>query len=113
LVAALAVAATVAVPALATNEYFECSSCTSVNAYPPNNWLSNVQGINHSGGGSCSTVWADKSGGGYESKAFECAEGGGTETACAYAEYWGHGNVKTSAGNSFLRGRQDNFKSCE
>jgi hypothetical protein len=56
LVAALAVAATVAVPALATNEYFECSSCTSVKC------LSRKQ------------------------LAF---------AACAYAEYWGHGNVKT------------------
>lgn len=108
--AACLTAGAVALPAFATNEYFECGSCTSVNGIE--NYISNVQGINHSGVGSCSTVWWNKGGGNYESKAFACAEGGGTETACSYGEYYGHGNVKTSGGNSSLRGRQDNFKSC-
>lgn len=110
LASALVTAAAIATPALATNEYFECGSCTAVNG--PENWVTNTQGINHSGKGVCAVVWKNNGGGNYKEEGFECAEGGGTATACSFAEFVGHGEVFTSGGNSFLRGRQDNFKSC-
>ncbi len=110
LVAACAVAGVAAGPANATNEYFECGAYKVING--PENWVSNTQGINHSGTGSCSVVWNNIGGGKYKEEAFECAEGGGTETACSFKEFKGHGEVETSAGPSFLRGRQDNFTGC-
>lgn len=108
--AAFATTCFVALPAVATNEYFECSSCTAVNGIE--NWVKNTQGINHSGRGACSVVWKNNGGGNYKEEAFECAEGGATVNACAFSEFIGHGEVITSGGNSFLRGRQDNFKEC-
>ena|ERR1700722_18010774 len=110
LVAACVAAFVIAAPALATNEYFECSSCSAENGIE--NYVTNTQAINHSGGGICAQVWKNNGGGSYTSEAFECAEGGGTATACSYKEFVGHGEAKTESTPGYLRGRQDNYKSC-
>lgn len=110
LTAAFATAGAVAVPALATNEFFECGSCTATNG--PENFVKNTQAINHSGKGVCAVVWKNNGGGNYKEEGLECATGGGTATACAGSEFTGHGEAETSGGNSLLRGRQDNFASC-
>jgi hypothetical protein len=109
--AALAAAGTVAIPAFATNEYYECGACEAVNG--PENYVTNNQAINHSGHGICAIVWRNNGGGNYTLVAYECAGGGGTATACAGSEVYGHGEAGTQeAGNWFLRGRQDNFSYC-
>jgi hypothetical protein len=111
-VAALATASAVAVPAFATNEYYECSSCEVVNG--PENYIKNNQAINHSGHGICSIVWRNNGGGNYTLMAYECRSGGETATACSGSEVYGHGEAGSqNAGNYFLRGRQDNFAKCE
>lgn len=109
-VSVLAAACITARPALATNEYFECGSCEDVNA--PENYIRNAQGINHSGGGNCTLLWRWNLNGTYTQMAYVCSNGEGTSTACASSEFWGHGEVSTNLGPSYLRGRQDNFKYC-
>ncbi|MGA2455736.1 MAG: hypothetical protein ABSG93_19715 [Solirubrobacteraceae bacterium] len=112
--AACATAGAVAAPALATNEYFpSCYPCISSSDNAPENWITNVQAINHSGGGICATVWKNNGGGNYQEMAYECGSGGETATACSYsAEFVGHGYIKTETSAGYLRGRQDNYKSC-
>ena len=109
--AALAAAGTIAVPAFATNEYYECGSCAEVNGhenYVRNNWT-----INHSGGGICAAIWRNNGGGNYTLMADECRPGGETAHDCLGGEVYGHGEAESESGNGFLRGRQDNFTKCE
>jgi hypothetical protein len=110
-VAAFAAAGTVALPAFATNEFYECGSCAEVNG--KENFVKNNQVINHSGGGICGAVWRKNSPGNYTLVADQCAGGGGTATACAGSEVFGHGEAESESGNGLLRGRQDNFAGCE
>lgn len=110
MMAACAAACTAALPAFATNEYFECGSCAAVNG--PENYVTNTQGINHSGGGICAAVWRNNGGGNYTLMADACEPGGGTATACAGTQVSGHGEVESESGNGYLRGRQDNFTYC-
>jgi hypothetical protein len=109
-VSACAAAGTVAIPAFATNEYYECGSCAEVNG--PENYVRNNQVINHSGGGICGAVWRKNSPGNYTLVARACEPGGATATACAGSEVYGHGEAESESGNGYLRGRQDNFTYC-
>lgn len=111
LIAACATASAIAIPAFATNEYYECGSCAEVNG--KENFVKNNQVINHSGGGICGAVWRNNGGGNYTLMADKCAGGGGTATACSGSEVFGHGEAESISGNGFLRGRQDNFVKCE
>jgi hypothetical protein len=109
-VSACATAAVVAIPAFATNEYYECGSCAEVNG--PENYVKNNQVINHSGGGICGAVWRKNAPGNYTLMARACEPGGATATACALSQVYGHGEAESESGNGFLRGRQDNFTYC-
>jgi hypothetical protein len=103
------VAGAVAVPALATNEVYECGSCTVVNG--KDNFVKNNFTINHSGGGVCDKLW-EKFGGSYFEVGSSCVSGGNTAHVCALSEFTGHGEATNgTAGN--LKGRQDNFAGCE
>jgi predicted nucleic-acid-binding Zn-ribbon protein len=112
--AALAAAAVAAGPAFATNEYFECPSCGNKNA--PNNYIRNVQGINHSGTGNCTTMWWKMPNGQFQNEGTVCTPWGGTSTVCnapSYPEFYGHSQIQSySEVAAFLRGRQDNFTYC-
>lgn len=110
-VAALATVSAVAVPAFATNEYYECGSCTWVNG--SENYIRNNFTINHSGGGICSIVWRNNGGGNYTDIQADCKTGGETAKACAGSEVYGHGEASSIEFGGFLRGRQDNFTKCE
>jgi hypothetical protein len=111
LMAACATAGAIAVPALATNEYYECGSCEWVNG--KENYIKNTFAINHSGGGICGVVWRNNGGGNYTDVAAGCASGGGTAKACASSEVYGHGEASSIEFGGWLRGRQDNFAACE
>jgi hypothetical protein len=111
LVAVCATAGAIAIPAFATNEYYECGACAEVNG--KENYVKNNQVINHSGGGICGAVWRNNGGGNYTLMADKCAEGGGTAIACSGSEVYGHGEAEAISGNGYLRGRQDNFTKCE
>lgn len=110
LLAALGAGCTVAVPAFATNEYYECGSCAETNG--PNNYITNNQVINHSGGGICGAIWRYNGGANYTLLQAECMGGGATVTLCHGSELYGHGEAESESGNGFLRGRQDNFAYC-
>ncbi len=107
---ALVAAGAVAVPAVATNEYYECGSCAEVNGVE--NYVKNNQVINHSGGGICGAVWRKNGPGNYTLMARGCEPGGTTATVCAGSEVHGHGEAESESGNGYLRGRQDNFTYC-
>ena len=109
--AALGAAGAVAVPAFATNEYYECGSCAEVNGRE--NYVRNNFTINHSGGGICAGLWRNNGGGNYTLMARECRPGGETAHNCLSGEVYGHGEAESEFGNGFLRGRQDNFTACE
>lgn len=111
LIAACATAAgAAAVPAFATNEYYECGLCAEVNG--KENWVKNNQTINHSGGGICAALWRNNGGGNYTLMADQCKPGEETATACTSGEFKGHGEAESEFGNGYLRGRQDNFTYC-
>lgn len=112
LTASCGAAGAFAAPALATNEYFECSGgCFVTNG--PENFIKNTFGINHEGKwGNCTTTWRNNGGGNYTKMAYECVLNGETAKACSASEVHGHGEVETVVW-SYLRGRQDNFKNCE
>lgn len=98
-------------PAFATNEYYECGSCESVNG--KENYVRNNFTINHSGGGVCSFMWRNNGGGNYTDMGNECVSGGGTAKVCAGSEFYGHGQAFAAEFAGYLRGRQDNFSKCE
>ena len=110
LIAACVAAGLSAVPASATNEYYECGNCAEVNGIE--NYVRNNQVINHSGGGICGAVWRKNSPGNYTLMAKACEPGGNTATACASSQVYGHGEAEAESGNGYLRGRQDNFTYC-
>jgi hypothetical protein len=99
-----------AVPAFATNEYFECNPCETDNG--PNNYIKEVTGIDHSGQGACVTAWRKNSDGSYTRMDETCVGGGETGWACSSSEVYGHGEVKGGGPSDYLRGRQDNFPNC-
>lgn len=109
-VAGCSAASVVAVPALATNEYYKCESCTGKNA--PDNYVKNNFVINHSGGGACTYMFEKVSGNWYEMSGSYCVSGGNTAYECQVFEVYGHGRV-TSSSAGLLLGRQDNFTKCE
>lgn len=110
LLAALAATCTVAAPAFATNEYYECGSCEEING--PNNYITNNQVINHSGGGICGAIWRYNGGSNYTLLEDECQGGGATVTLCHGSQIYGHGEAESEFGSGYLRGRQDNFAYC-
>jgi hypothetical protein len=110
-IAAIGTASAVAGPAFATNEYYECGSCSEVNG--KENYVKNNFTINHSGGGICAGLWRDNGGGSYTLMADECRGGGETAHDCIGSQVYGHGEAESESGNGYLRGRQDNFASCE
>jgi len=110
-IAGCATAGAVAVPALATNEYYECGSCNVVNG--PDNYVKNNFTINHSGGGICTYMWEKVNGKYYQMSGSYCVSGGGTAYECQLYEVYGHGEAERLSFGGFLRGRQDNFTKCE
>ena len=75
LVAACATACVAVVPAFATNEGYHCKvePCAETNG--PENYVTNNEGINYSGTGSCSAVWRFNGGKNYTLMADGCAGG--------------------------------------
>jgi hypothetical protein len=111
LVTACSAACTIAMPALATNEFYKCTSCAETNG--PENFVKNNFTINHSGAGICAGLWRNNGGGNFTLLSRECRSGGETAHNCVGSEVKGHGEAEAESGNGLLLGRQDNFSACE
>jgi hypothetical protein len=111
LIVAFATTGFVAVPAFATDESYECGSCTAVNGHE--NYVKNNFSINFSGEGACAVIWRNNGGGSYTQMGAECAGGSSTAHVCLGGEVYGHGETESLNFASWLYGVQDNYKKCE